>query len=106
MAMRCFGRTRFATGAPRALVSRPLDLTDFRVVDLATVLRGGVLRAEILRAGDFFCAAVRAAARDVGFCLAIGVLPFGSERVAQIALRPTLFSAAGTRRRQCAARRA
>jgi len=33
----------------------------------------------ILRAGDFFCAAERAAARDVGFCLAIPCLPeFGA----------------------------
>jgi hypothetical protein len=32
----------------------------------------------VLRAGDFFCAAVRLAARDVGFRLAIDVLPFNS----------------------------
>jgi hypothetical protein len=31
----------------------------------------------VLRAGDFFCAAVRVAALDFGFCLAIDVLPFG-----------------------------
>src|SRR5258706_16471775 len=61
MAMRCFGRARFAVGTPRALV-----LSLFRAVDLAGVLRGG----------DFFCAAVRTAARDVGFCLAFDVLPF------------------------------
>jgi hypothetical protein len=29
-----------------------------------------------LRAGDFFCAALRAAARAFGFCLAISCLPF------------------------------
>src|ERR1700738_1467015 len=61
MAMRCFGRARFATGAPRALA-----LIAFRAVDLAVCLRGG----------DFFCAAALAAAREVGFCLAIDVLPF------------------------------
>jgi hypothetical protein len=42
----------------------------FRAVDLAAVLL-----ATLLRAGDFFRAAVRLAARDVGFCLAIDVLP-------------------------------
>jgi hypothetical protein len=45
----------------------------FRDVGLAAVLR-----AMLLPAGDFFCAAVRAAAREVGFCLAIDVLPFRS----------------------------
>src|SRR5260370_24526741 len=75
MAMRCFGRARgFAAGSPRALASRSflrsLALICFRAVDLAAVLR----------AGDFFCAAVRAAARGVGFFvgsfLAIHLLPF------------------------------
>jgi hypothetical protein len=47
----------------------------FRAVDLAPVLL-----ATLLRAGDFFCAAVRVAARDVGFFLAIDVLPFRSIR--------------------------
>ena len=52
MATRCFGRRGFATG---------IALSGLRDVDLAT----------IFGAGDFFCAAVRAAARDVGFCLAM-----------------------------------
>jgi hypothetical protein len=59
-----------AAGIARALVLRALALIVFRDVDLAAVLREG----------DFFCAAVRAAARDVGFCLAIDVLPFPSMR--------------------------
>jgi hypothetical protein len=42
----------------------------FRAVDLAAVLLA------VLRAGDFFDAAVFAAARDFGFCLAIDALPF------------------------------
>jgi hypothetical protein len=33
------------------------------------------LRAAVLRAGDFFWAGLRLAARDFGFFLAIGVLP-------------------------------
>src|SRR6478609_10278977 len=79
MAMRCFGRARFAAGTPRALVLRSLALMIFRAVDLLAVLRGG----------DFFCAAVRAAARDVGFCLAIDVLPYRvvGERLAHFAVR-------------------
>ena len=55
-----------------ASAARPLALSFFRAVDLAAVLP-----AARLRAGDFFCAAVRAAVRDFGFCLAIDVLPFG-----------------------------
>jgi hypothetical protein len=35
-----------------------------------------VLLAAGFRAGDFFNAAALAAAREVGFCLAIEVLPF------------------------------
>src|SRR4051794_40777077 len=57
MAMRCFGRRGFATG---------VALSGLRNVDLAT----------IFGAGDFFCAVVRAAALEVGFCLAINLLPF------------------------------
>jgi hypothetical protein len=34
-----------------------------------------LLLAALLRAGDFFCAGMRAAARDFGFLLAIDVLP-------------------------------
>src|SRR3981081_353242 len=69
MAMRCFGRARgLAAGSARALA-----LICFRAVDLA-VLLATVLLATVLRAGDFFCAAVRAAARDVGFFLAIPCL--------------------------------
>jgi hypothetical protein len=51
----------------------------FRAVDLPAVLRGG----------DFFCAAVRTAARDVGFFLAIDVLPYRvqGERLAHFAVR-------------------
>ena len=59
----------------RARALRPSALMVFRDVDLAAVLL-----AALLRAGDFFCAAVRAAARDVGFFLAIDVLPFRSMR--------------------------
>jgi hypothetical protein len=44
--------------------------------------------AAVLRAGDFFCAAVFAVARDVGFFLAIGVLPSrDGEGLAQFAVR-------------------
>jgi hypothetical protein len=58
------GRTfAFATGDAR------LALIGLRALDLAA-----------LRAGDFLCAAVRAAARDVGFFQAIDVLPFRSTR--------------------------
>src|ERR1700688_3614077 len=75
MAMRCFGRARFA-GTARALVLRSFALIDLRAVDLAAALR----------AGDFFWAAVLAAARAVGFFvgffLAIDVLPYRlSEKV-------------------------
>jgi len=59
MAMRCFARARFGAGAARAA------LRDFRELDLGSGF-----------AGDFFCAAVRAAALDAGFCLAINLLPF------------------------------
>src|SRR4030088_2326626 len=115
MAMRCFGRTRLTVGCARALVLRSLALIAFRAVDLAAVLR----------AGDFFCAAVRAAARDVGFCLAIRCLPdlrrarlpeapfeevSRSSAARQRALpRARLLpcpSAAGTRRRRRAIRQA
>src|SRR5450759_1060418 len=85
MAMRCFGRARLAVGNARALVLRTLAL---RFVALRSVaLRSAALRSAALivfravdlaagfRAGDFFCAAVRLAARDVGFCLAIRCLP-------------------------------
>jgi hypothetical protein len=48
-----------------ALALRGLGLIAFRALDVPAVLR----------VGDFFCAAVRAAARDLGFCLAIGCLP-------------------------------
>src|SRR3982074_3010459 len=70
MAIRCLARARLGVGSARALglrslAVRALSLMVFRAVDLAAVLR----------AGDFFCAAVRLAARDVGFCLAIDVLP-------------------------------
>ena len=79
MAMRCFGRARgLAAGSPRALVLRSvlrsLALICFRAVDLAAVLLA------LLRAADFFNAAVFAAVRDFGFCLAIDVLPFRSMR--------------------------
>src|ERR1700722_10452781 len=80
MAMRCLGRARF-TGA----AALPLLFSFLRAVDLAAALR----------AGDFFCAAVLAAARAVGlldfrlgFFLAIDVLPFRyPKRLAQMALR-------------------
>jgi hypothetical protein len=61
MATRCFGRRGFVIG-----VARAYDFSGLRDVDLAAGLR----------AGDFFCAAVRAAALDAGFCLAISCLPF------------------------------
>src|ERR1700681_4834166 len=78
MAMRCFGRARLAGAG-----ARPLALSFFRAVGLAAVLL-----ATVLRGGDFFCAAMRPAAREVGFCLAIGVLPFRcGKTLAQIALR-------------------
>src|ERR1700704_2323510 len=66
MAMRCFGRARLAG------TSRPLALSFFRAVDLAAVLWA------LLRAGDFFCAADFAAARALGFLLAIDALPFSN----------------------------
>src|ERR1700753_2619280 len=82
--MRCFGRARFTgTGA------RPLLASFLRADGLAAVL--AALRATDLRAGDFFCAVLRLAARAVffvGFFSAIDVLPFpGSERLARIAPR-------------------
>jgi hypothetical protein len=59
--MRCLGRGfGFATADAR------LALIGFRAEVFALVLR----------AGDFFSAAVFAAARDFGFFLAIDVLPF------------------------------
>src|SRR5712664_507038 len=61
MAMRCFGRGRgLAAGSARAL-------SFLRAVDLAAVLLA------VLRAADFFNAAVFAAVRDFGFFLAIDV---------------------------------
>src|SRR5260370_23525804 len=74
MAMRCLGRARFAAGPARALVLRSLALMIFRAVDLLAVLRGG----------DFFCAAERAAARGDGFSFATDGLPYQvvGERVA------------------------
>src|SRR5882762_2664836 len=80
MAMRCLGRARL-TGAG----ARPLALSFFRAVVLAVVLAGFLPAA--LRAGDFFCAPVRLAALDFGFCLAIDVLPFWyrGKTLAQIA---------------------
>src|ERR1700754_142433 len=69
MATRCFGRRGFATG---------MALSGLRDVDLAT----------IFGAGDFFCAVVRTAALEVGFCLAINRLPFCyGRRLAQFGLR-------------------
>src|ERR1700761_3152001 len=65
MAMRCFGRL---TAATAALPARPFDTSALRATDLTMALR----------AGDFFWAGVRAAARVVffvGFLLAIDVLP-------------------------------
>ena len=83
MAMRYFGRARLAAGCARALVLRSLALICFRDVDLAAVLL-----ATLLRAGDFFCAAVRTAARDVGFCLAIPCLPdSGRARLSEAPLK-------------------
>src|ERR1700677_3614323 len=131
--MRCFGRARLTAGT-----MRPFAFSFFRAEDLAAVLLAGLLAVLLmfLRADDFFCAALRLAARAVGFCLAIDVLPFGyEERVAQIACRrvgkgalapcppsyaakyfgghaslcpPYIFNfnAAGTRRRRRATRRA
>jgi hypothetical protein len=52
MATRCFGRRGFVAG---------MALSGWRDVDLTT----------IFGAGDFICAAVRAAALEVGFCLAM-----------------------------------
>src|ERR1700733_12486568 len=69
MAIRCFGRLRLAVGTTRAF-----DFSFFRAEDLAAVLTAVLVVA--LRAGDFFRAVVRLAAREVGFFLAIGVLPF------------------------------
>jgi hypothetical protein len=69
MAMRGFGRAfDFAIAEGR------LALIGLRALGLVTVL------VAVLRVGDFFSAAVLAAARDVGFRLAIGVLPFRSMR--------------------------
>src|SRR5215212_5252442 len=63
--MRCFARACLGGAEARALAFRSLGLVVCRAVDVLA----------ILRAGDFFCAAERAAARDVGFCLAIPCLP-------------------------------
>jgi hypothetical protein len=68
---------------------RALAFSFLRAEDLAAVLLAGLLAGfTILRAGDFFCAALRLAAGMVGFFLAIDVLPFGDEeRVAQNVVR-------------------
>jgi len=59
----------------------------------------------ILRAGDFFCAAERAAARDVGFCLAIPCLPdSGRTRLPEAPLEQVSRSSA-TRQTNFAARK-
>ena len=64
------------------MLFRSLVFSFFRADDLAAVLLA-ILPAA-LRAGDFLCAAMRLAAREVGFFLAIEVLPFRyEERVAQ-----------------------
>src|SRR3954471_20345813 len=63
--MRCFARLCLGGAEARALALRSFGFVACRAMDLLA----------ILRAGDFFCAAVRAAARDVGFCLAIPCLP-------------------------------
>ena len=81
MAMRCFGRVRFTEGTARVLVLRSFAVIDLRAVDLAAALR----------VDDFFWAAVRMAARAVGFFvgffLAIDGLPFRyPERLARIAV--------------------
>src|SRR3954452_20500861 len=68
MAMRCFARAGvFTEDAARVSIG-------FREVDLAGSF-----------AGDFFCTAMRAAALDVGFCLAIDLLPRYARRLAQVA---------------------
>ncbi len=64
MAIRCFGR--LAAGFDGALAATALEVMIWRAADLATAFGDG----------DFFNAAVRLAALDVGFCLAIAVLPF------------------------------
>ena len=66
-------RTDAAGGGPRA----GLGLAILGLDRFSRCGFGGGLPCAVLRAGDFFCAAVRAAARDVGFCLAMDVLPFG-----------------------------
>src|SRR5436190_19452753 len=63
--MRCFG-ARLTGPEASALALRFFGSMVFRAVDLVAVLR----------AGDFFCAAMRAAARDFGLCLAIPCLPY------------------------------
>src|ERR1700722_6762596 len=91
MAMRCFGRARLAAGTVRAF-----DFNFLRAEDLAAVLVA-VLPAlllaifpAVLRTGDFFCAAPRLAAREVGFFLAMDELPFRYEqRVAHLKARRT-----------------
>ena len=62
--MRCFG-ARLTGAEVSAYALRCFGSMVFRAVDLVAVLR----------AGDFFCVAMRAAARDFGFCLAIPCLP-------------------------------
>src|SRR3954449_1150877 len=62
MATRCFARAGvFAEGAARASIG-------FRELDFAAGF-----------AGDFFCTALRAAALDVGFCLAMTCSPWMQE---------------------------
>jgi hypothetical protein len=71
--MRCFGRARLDE-AELSAFALFFGWIVFRAVDLVAVLR----------AGDLFCAAVRAAARDFGFCLAIPCLPYsGRDRLAE-----------------------
>lgn len=76
MAMRCLGHARLGVGTPR------LALMVFRAMDLAAVLPG------FFRAGDFFIAAVFAAARAVGFLLAMEAVSFRvvGEKLAGIAI--------------------
>jgi hypothetical protein len=61
MAIRCLGRAFLGGTTTRDFVLRCFALMVFRALDLAA----------FLRAGDFFCATLRAADRDLGFCLAI-----------------------------------
>jgi hypothetical protein len=76
MAMRCFGRARF-TGAD----ARPLLASFLRADDFATALR----------AVDFFCAGVFAAARVVGFLADFSFADFLLGFFATIDVLPFLF---------------